>query len=347
MVRMYDDLGSRLGSDVRIRRAFATVPLPGNDGLCREPTVGSSTAAGAEGLETRIRGWHWLFPFVKLGADEGASAVEVKEGKCSSPKQELLGPLQSRLVVGEHGFPDAAQLTVVQIDTILLGAAPAEITTVAGRRIRDAMIRARTGSPQATEAYLIGLADGFLQYVATAEEYQWQSYEGGSTLYGPGSAAFLERRMAELVGLLPDGSEASLASDVGPITAFPGPPSALLASPTAGPADPAVRVRDVGCVGGHLALTWLDQAPGRLFPRDGPLLLLERQDGDTWRRVATDGDGQLEVEAIGSRGKRGYLWGARWTLRGEGQFRVARVNRDGGTELLEVVTCPASGPSRP
>jgi neutral ceramidase len=338
-ILLYDSLGRRLRTDIRIRRAFGSFVLPGSDGLCADPTVGSSTAAGAEGLTTRVRGWHWLLPFVKLGLDEGPPAVQVSEGRCSSPKRELLGPLQTRLVVGEHGFPDVAQFTVIQIDTVLLGAAPAEVTTVAGRRMRDAMLQARTGTPRVGEAYLIGLANGFLQYVTTAEEYQWQSYEGGSTLYGPGSAAFLAHRLAELTATLPNASAPSPVPAIGPITAYPGPPSSILPSPRAGPAQLPVRLEGAGCDGGRLAFAWLDLAPGRLFPRDGLLLRLERDTGKGWTRVATDGDGRLEVEAVGSRGARGFLWRGRWRGEGTGEFRITRVDPDGQTRSLALVHC--------
>jgi neutral ceramidase len=338
--RLYDELGTQLTSGVRIRRAFITVPLPGNDGLCLEPVTGSSTAAGGEGLETRIRGWRWLLPFVPIGLEEGHSAVKAQDGRCSSPKRELLGVLQSRLIVGEHGFPDAAQFTVVQINNVLLGAIPAEATTVAGRRMRAAMVARRPRGRDSSEAYLIGLANGFLQYVTTPEEYQWQSYEGGSTLYGPGSAPFIQRRLAELAAALPDGSGPSPPAAVGPITAYPGPASAVLPSASAGPPDPAVHVQEISCVGGHLAFTWLDLAPGRLFPRDGPLLLLELADGGKWRRVAIDGDRYLEVEAVGSRGGRGFLWSARWTRPASGQLRVLRVEDRGRIRSLTTVSCP-------
>jgi neutral ceramidase len=345
-INLYTALGGRLKTDLRIRRAFITVPLPGNDGLCLEPTVGSSTAAGAEGLETRVRGWHWLLPFVKIGLDEGPPAVKAQDGRCSSPKRELLGPLQSRLIVGEHGFPDAAQLTVVQIDSVLLGAVPAEVTTVAARRMRNAMLQARPESPFRREAYLIGLANGFLQYVTTAEEYQWQSYEGGSTLYGPGSAAFLQRRLAELSAALPNGTAPSPPPVVGPITAYPGPPSAVLPPANAGPQDLSVHVEDITCEGGRLAFTWLDLAPGRLFPRDGPLLILEEGVDAAWKPVAVDGDRFLEVEAVGARGHRGFLWSARWTKPAAGRYRVLRVEGGAEPRALTTVTCPGEVASR-
>ena len=43
---------------------------------------------------------------------------------------------------------------------------------------------------------ILGLANGFLNYVTTWDEYQEQGYEGGSTLYGAHSAQFMAGRCA-------------------------------------------------------------------------------------------------------------------------------------------------------
>src|SRR5438876_2484560 len=47
-------------------------------------------------------------------------------------------------------------------------------------------------------ALILGHADGYMEYVATAEEYTAQYYEGASTLYGPGEAAMFGRTLARL-----------------------------------------------------------------------------------------------------------------------------------------------------
>ena len=52
---------------------------------------------------------------------------------------------------------------------------------------------------------ILGLANGYVMYVATAEEYAAQYYEGGSTLYGPGEAAMFGRAPAGLTRALSSG----------------------------------------------------------------------------------------------------------------------------------------------
>ncbi len=135
---LYVGLEDALSAPRAIRRSFTTDSLPNHGGLCEAPEAGSATAAGADSVITRIRGWRWLLPFVPLGLEEGGKAVK-RRADCQRPKRTLLGPIQTLLVVGEHGLPKNAQITTVRLDSLLLGAVPAEVTTVAGLRMRRSM----------------------------------------------------------------------------------------------------------------------------------------------------------------------------------------------------------------
>ncbi|MEP7325144.1 MAG: neutral/alkaline non-lysosomal ceramidase N-terminal domain-containing protein [Gemmatimonadota bacterium] len=342
--RLFDDLAGSLRDDLPIRRAFTTVWLPGTDGLCIEPVEGSSTSPGAEAMTTRVEGWDWvLFPLIRLAAMEGGAAIKPVSGECQSPKRTLLGLLQGPFVVGEHGLPETAQLTVVRIGDALFASVPAEITTALGRHMKSAMARSASGW---TPRYLavIGLADGFLQYVTTEAEYQRQDYEGGSNLYGPNTGAFLVRRLGDLAARIPGSDRvASPPVEIGPITAYPGPPSSIMASPTAGPEV----VKDLGvtlvCEAGRLGGHWLDLAPGRLFPRQQSLLELWQETAPaSWARVARDGDGQLEVQLGGNRKGRGFEWTTTWRgVPGGHQYRLVRVGDDSaGDRVSNEVLCP-------
>ena len=342
-VALYDALESKLTASLAVRRGFTTAWLPGTDWLCSEPVVGSATGAGAEGLESRVRGWRWLFPFIKIALEEGGAAVDTTEGACHSPKLPLLEVIQGPLVVGEHGFPETAQLTVVRIGGTLLAAVPAEVTTIAARRIRQAMAAAADSSspPRLDGVVLIGLANGFLQYVTTEEEYQWQAYEGGSNLYGPGMGRFLERRLAALSAGLSDGASPSPVVQVGAITGYPGPATQVLPSRTAGPDTIARNTAAVRCDGGRVVAEWTDLAPGRIFPRDSAWVRLEASQDTTqgWTAVALDGDGQLEVHALKSKQELGWAWRAVWRHSADGRwFRLVRLDHPGW--YSNVISCP-------
>ncbi len=341
-VQLFRNLTNGRSHGVEIRRAFTTAWLPGNDGLCGQAELGTATAAGAELLEPRVRGWRWLlWPIARLSFEEGKSAVKKTGPWCHLPKKTLLGPLQATLIAGEHGFPEVAQLSVVRIDNMLLAAVPAEVTTTAARRILEAIDSASSPTtPQS--AVLVGLANGFIQYVTTEEEYQLQHYEGGSTLYGPGTAGFLGRRLVELATQLPKpGTGPSPPAEVDAITAYPGAPKAILPSPTAGPAGPIRGDIAVACKDGSFVAEWLDLAPGRLFPRDSTLVVLEREEaGGKWTPVAVDGDGQLEVSALRDRGEKGFTWEAKW--RGPSAGAQLRLTRLGDGTANDRVSEPKS-----
>ena len=73
-------------------------------------------------------------------------------------------------------------MTVARLGQLVIVALPTEVTTMAGRRIRDSA-RAALGD-WARYVVLAGYANGYAGYVTTPEEYMLQQYEGGHTLHG-------------------------------------------------------------------------------------------------------------------------------------------------------------------
>jgi neutral ceramidase len=341
---LYVGLEDSLSVPGAIRRSFTTEWLPGHDSLCAAPEAGSSTAAGADSVITRIRGWRWIVPGLlpPLGLEEGGKAVQGGTG-CQRPKRTLLGAVQTLLVVGENGLPKNAQITAVRLDSLLLGAVPAEVTTVAGFRMRRSMAEG-FGGPVG-DTVLIGLANGFLQYVTTEEEYQLQHYEGGSTLYGPGTAAFLGRRLSELTRTIATGVAHSPPGYVGPITAYPGDPVEIVPSPrvvdSAAGADATIKA---ACDVAAFTAEWEDLPPGRIFPRDtSSWVVIQRVRGSDTTEVAKDGDGRLEISAVKPRGKNRYLWRAWWLGQaGDSLTLLRRGERPWGMRRSPAITCPRS-----
>jgi neutral ceramidase len=205
------------------------------------------------------------------------------------------------------------------------------------------MQAAREAGAPAAAAVLIGLANGFLQYVTTAEEYSAQHYEGGSVLYGSGSAGLLERRLGELAGMLSvPGSHSSPPAEVGPIIAYPGRPRSIMPLPGPEPAGPVQGPIHLSCAGGRLSARWYDLMPGRLLPRESPWVALERAgSGGAWVRVAVDGDGALEISAVRARGI-GFEWRAAWRGTAEpGRYRLVRLADSVAVERIsEPAACP-------
>ena len=77
----------------------------------------------------------------------------------------------------------------MRLGQLAIAVVPTELTTMAGRRLRNA-VRTRlvaAGVLDAEHGVVVaaGLANGYADYTTTYEEYQQQRYEGGSTIFGP------------------------------------------------------------------------------------------------------------------------------------------------------------------
>jgi neutral ceramidase len=216
------------------------------------------------------------------GSEEGGpGGGGLREGRrrespqgCQGVKLPALGLLQD-LLLDRDAYPRRLQGQVLQVGDLLLLAVPAEMTTTAGARLARAAARAaaRAGI-LVRDAVVLGLANGFVSYVTTPEEYDAQHYEGGATLYGPGSLAAWIRHFEDLVPDLarpapgPAGAEGRRFSvglrasfvpagdsgariRAGPLRLRPGPEGTWVAEFEAGgPAPylecrPWIRVRDV------------------------------------------------------------------------------------------------------
>ena len=73
--------------------------------------------------------------------------------------------------------PQSIPFQVIKIGGLTLLGMPGEFSTMSGHRIREAF----------PNSIIVGLANGYLGYVTTAEEYSLQDYEGASTSFGPHS----------------------------------------------------------------------------------------------------------------------------------------------------------------
>src|SRR2546426_3683290 len=206
---LFDALGAVLSDRLEMARAFATLALRDSAralGICPEPAVGMSTLVGADDAHTRVQGWR-LFGVFDIGLEQGSPNPDVPG--CQAHKRKLLdgwfGDLPNRLSVSGT-LPSYAQITVLRLGSRVIGAVPAEVTTTAGRRMREQMLAsARNAGLPVSAALILGHANGYMEYVTTAEEYTAQYYEGGSTIYGPGEAAMFGRTLARLAASISSG----------------------------------------------------------------------------------------------------------------------------------------------
>jgi neutral ceramidase len=91
-----------------------------------------------------------------------------------------------------------------RIGNLALIGLPWEVTTMSARRIRRHLLE--TLAPAGVDTVVIaGLANEFVNYLTTREEFSSQQYEGASTLFGPWSQAAAAQESLKLARAMRDG----------------------------------------------------------------------------------------------------------------------------------------------
>jgi neutral ceramidase len=334
---LFDALGDSLRDTLTIDRAFVTLRLAkdaGTLGICPNPLAGMSTFGGAADARTRFYDWHWLGLFSSGMGEDSLTPATSPPGKCHGQKRLLLWEGAANAIVGS-GLTKEAQLLVARVGSRLLAGVPAEVTTTAARRIRDSMLVASRSDSRVADAVIVGLANGFMQYVTTPEEYSAQFYEGGSTIYGPGEADMLGRQLARL-------SAGRTAGDALPptegIRVDPGAPR----KPDRAPGDERPVVKSVRCTGDTLyARIGLGRAGGWLV-RDSteaglPLVEIRRIEADSANSVVVAYDDDPDVELHRDAGGGDAPWELRWSAAEAGRYivRVRGASREAEVACAE------------
>lgn len=107
---------------------------------------------------------------------------------CQHPKPILLDTGEMKQPY--DWAPSILPIQMFRIGQLVILSVPGEFTTMAGRRLREAVRTVLTSGGKGhfnddVHVVIAGLTNTYSQYVTTFEEYQIQRYEGASTLYGP------------------------------------------------------------------------------------------------------------------------------------------------------------------
>lgn len=173
--------------------------------LCRDPLLGTPGAGGAEDGPTRLR--------VFAQMHEGHRAPDPENNGCHTHKVPLMAPLARRARSCTDGlgyrdelsneFPAVVPLAVAHLGRAVVVAAPAELTTTVGVRLRQRLgAYLERQKADVDHVVITGLSNAWLQYVTTPQEYAEQHYEGASNLYGPRSEYFLSNHAVCLTNWL-------------------------------------------------------------------------------------------------------------------------------------------------
>jgi neutral ceramidase len=191
---LFQELDTRLTAAVQLGYNYEELPLQipytvDDLELCRHAMVGAPVLGGSEEGRSSLYG--------KLpGVYEGARQ-ESPQG-CQTWKLKALDFLQD--LIPATDFPTMLILQTIRINELLLVAVPGEMTTEMGQRLKQAALQAAQHTHQGmTQVAIVGLANQYMSYFTTPEEYDMQYYEGASTLYGPASGPVIAARLSYLV----------------------------------------------------------------------------------------------------------------------------------------------------
>ncbi|XP_017780486.1 PREDICTED: neutral ceramidase [Nicrophorus vespilloides] len=260
-----------------------------------KPAMGYSFAAGTtdgpgefdfkQGTTTTNEFWNFVRDFLAPPTDEDIS--------CQSPKPILLAT--GRMIKPYQWQPEIIPTQVAMIGDVVIAALPGEFTTMSGRRMKKVIKETvlENGGSEDTKVILAGLCNVYTDYITTPEEYQMQRYEAASTIYGPYTLPIHLNQYKLLTEALLNDQD--LGSGPNPpdfskkLISFI--PPVILDLPDYSRAfgecleEPNEEIN----VGETVSVKFVSGHPRNNLMHDKTYLTVERQEGEGWNVVATDG----------------------------------------------------------
>jgi neutral ceramidase len=112
--------------------------------------------------------------------------------------------LQTGLMKPYPWTPNVLPFQILRVGNFFIAASSFELTTMSGRRIKETLSQ-QLPQNENHPIVLSALANAYVQYLTTYEEYQLQRYEGASTLFGPWTLAAVQQQYARLAKSLMSG----------------------------------------------------------------------------------------------------------------------------------------------
>jgi neutral ceramidase len=100
--------------------------------------------------------------------------------------------------------PEVLPVQILKIGNLAIVAQPTEITTMAGRRLKEIVMNALAG--QVDYVVIAGLSNAYAGYLSTREEYAMQHYEGASTHFGPYTLNSFQEQFAYIAQAMKNGT---------------------------------------------------------------------------------------------------------------------------------------------
>ena len=191
---------------------------------------------------------------------------------------------------GVSSVPAVVPLLAVRVGSGLIVSVPGEGTKEVGTRIRADVGRAVAGTG-IDRVLVSGLANEFILYFTTPEEYSRQHYEGGNTHFGWYASNLLKGELAKLAGTLAHGRPAPAPVPFDPTNGVrpDGPKYGRGAASGKLVVQPAAVYRRLG----HAEVAWQGGPQGLDRPLDTAFVIVERRQRRRWVRAADDLGGAM------------------------------------------------------
>ena len=215
--------------------------------------------------------------------------------------------------------PNRVPLMAVRVGPRLIASVPGEGTKEMGARTRGAIGSAIAGSGIERVA-IAGLANEFVLYFTTPEEFERQHYEGGNTHFGVWSGVLIGQELAKLAGTLVRGEPAPPPVEFDPTNGVQ--PN----GPAYGPGADSGSIIDQPAASvprlGHAAIAWRGGPQGLDRPVDRAFVTAERLVKGRW--VAYDSDlGLAMLWRVDPEGRHDAFWEVpRYTPTGTYRFVI-------------------------
>ena len=158
------------------------------------PQVAGSTEDG-KGVDLAHEGMVW-------GSSSWPSFTLVPEDQRCHKEKIILLPAGRMLPYS--WIPQVLPIQIIRIGSLAIIAMPAEVTTMAGRRLRES-VSAELASLGVTNVIISTHSNAYSSYVTTREEYATQNYEGGSTQFGPYTLNAYQQLFASMASAMKNG----------------------------------------------------------------------------------------------------------------------------------------------
>ncbi|KAL1682695.1 Neutral/alkaline nonlysosomal ceramidase [Schizophyllum commune] len=203
--------------------------------------------------------------------------------------------------------PHTVDIQMLRVGNFVMLIMPGELTTMAGRRIREALRSELIASGVLGEdAYVVvaGPANTYAHYVTTREEYGVQRYEGGSTIFGQYTLEAYINKYSSLVPYLADDVNGTPETDEAPSdltkSAISLQTGVVYDSPGIGHKYGDV-LADVGSsysAGDTVTVQFVGANPRNNLRLEQTFLSVDHSDGGKWKAVRSDSHPSTRYEWV-------------------------------------------------